>query len=205
MLLSLASQHSSVTFFSGVGFVLNNTAIPEHGIVTLDNIGIDGAALRCMTDNTQCCSIVQTRGVSGVGQWYFPNGTAVPNPIALSQETGMTVLPADLALYRTRDDRAVLLHHNFGGVNGIYHCEVPDGSGVTQNLYIGIFTANLGEAAIFRLLASTKRETVVLSILRVNKNAYPSMNIISGSGKSDLSYPPIFLIMNINRLTTAYL
>ena len=127
--------------------MLNNTAIPEHGIVTLDNIGINGSALRCVTDNTQCCSIFQTQGASGVGQWYFPNGTAVPNP-------GMTVPPADLALYRTRDDRVVLLHHNFGGVNGIYRCEVPDGSGVTQNLYIGIFTANLGEAAIFWLLAS---------------------------------------------------
>ena len=73
------------------------------------------------------------------GQWYFPNGTAVPNPIALSQETGMTVLPADLAFYRTRDDRVVLLHRNSGGVNGMYRCEVPDASGVTQNLYIGIF------------------------------------------------------------------
>ena len=133
--------------------MLNNTAIPEHGIVTLDNIGIDGAALRCVTDNTSCCSTSQTQGVGRFGQWYFPNGTAVPNPNALSDETGMTVLPADLALYRTRDDRVVLLHHNFGGVNGMYRCEIPDASGVTQNLYIGIFTANLGEAAIFWLLA----------------------------------------------------
>ena len=134
--------------------MLNNTAIPEHGIVTLDNIGINGAALRCMTDNTSCCSIFQTQGVSRFGQWYFPNGTAVPNPIALSQETGMTVQPSNLAFYRTRDDRVVLLHHNSGGVNGMYRCEVPDARGVTQNLYIGIFTANLGEAAIFWLLAS---------------------------------------------------
>ena len=51
-------------------------------------------------------------------------------------------------------------------------------------------------------IASTKRVTVVLCILRVNENGYPSMNIISGSGKSDLSYPPTFLIININRLTT---
>ena len=137
------------TFLSVLGFVLNNTAIPEHGIVTLYNIGIDGEALRCMTDNTQCCSIFQT-GVRGVGQWYFPNGTAVPNPDALSRETGMTVRPADLSLYRTRSDRVVLLHHNFGGMNGIYRCEIPDASGVTQNLYIGIFTANLGKAEIFR-------------------------------------------------------
>ena len=46
---------------------------------------------------------------------------------------------------RTRGQSVVLLQRMRGGVNGIYHCEIPDAFDIIQMVYIGVYTANTGE------------------------------------------------------------
>ena len=40
----------------------------------------------------------------------------------------------------------VRLQRRRGGVNGIYHCEIPGAMNVNQSLYIGVYTNNTGES-----------------------------------------------------------
>ena len=68
------------------------------------------------------------------GNWFFPNGTRVPNE------------PWDF--YRTRGNMTVLLHRRRGGEEGVYYCVVPDASNVTQTLYIGVYTENIGSPSV---------------------------------------------------------
>ena len=36
------------------------------------------------------------------------------------------------------------MHRRRGGVNGIYHCKIPDVMNVTQAIYIGVYSASTG-------------------------------------------------------------
>ena len=47
--------------------------------------------------------------------------------------------------HRTSGWMVKLLQRRRGGVDGIYHCEIPDKTGVIQNIYIGVYSANTGE------------------------------------------------------------
>ena len=104
--------------------------------MTLEDIGEDDDALFCITNLTACC-----RGEDGFlsGNWFFPNKTRVPSEYA--NET----LRIEWDFYRTREKMMVLLHRRRGGVDGIYRCEIPDSMNVTQNLYIGVYTASPGK------------------------------------------------------------
>ena len=96
------------------------------------NIGTGSAALFCTTTNSGCC--LSTDG----SQWYFPDGSIV-------QRTGTTY-------YRTRTILAdvgsatVRLNRNpEATTTGIFHCDIPDGSGDLQSIYVGIYNATTGE------------------------------------------------------------
>ena len=101
--------------------------------MTLEDIGKEGDALLCMTNLTACCRHPYTKNISGLGNWFFPNGTRVLNN------------GDRWDFYRTRGQSMVLLHHRRGGVDGIYRCEIPDSMNVTQSVYIGVYTASTGE------------------------------------------------------------
>ena len=116
-----------------VSFSLSGATYQNNSCVALEDIGEGSGALLCMTNFTACCRRERTGTESGLGSWYFPNGTEVPS----SGE--------QLDFYRTRGQRVIRLNRRRGGEEGIYHCEIPDSMNVTQSIYIGVYTAGSGE------------------------------------------------------------
>ena len=100
----------------------------------LEDIGEDDFALLCTTTFPACCRHPYTGEIeTRLGKWFFPNGNAVPGN------------GSQLNLYRTRGKMVVRLNRRRGGEEGIYRCEIPDSLNVTQNIYIGVYTASIGE------------------------------------------------------------
>ena len=99
--------------------------------MTLEDIGEGGNALFCITNLTACCRPPYT-GVMGpaLGNWFFPNGSRVPNSGSQS------------LFFRSRGKMAVHLQRKRGGAEGIYRCEIPDTMNVTQTIYIGVYSAS---------------------------------------------------------------
>ena len=124
-----------MTHYLGAGavwFTLRNKTYQNNSIVILEDIGEGENALLCKTNQTACCSGDYTNG-STLGNWYFPNESRVPSS---GNQTDF---------YRTRDQMVVLLHRKRGGVEGIYHCEIPDSMNVNQTIYIEVYSASTGE------------------------------------------------------------
>ena len=94
--------------------------------MTLEDIGDGNDALFCMTNLT---------GVNGsaIGDWYFPNGTAV-----FSTHN-------DSEIHKTGGEMAVRLNRRRGGEEGIYHCEIADSMDVNQSIYVGVYNTSTGE------------------------------------------------------------
>ena len=106
--------------------------------MTLEEIGDSNTlALLCETDSTACCRSPAR------GDWFFPNGTAVPNSIIDAQG-----LMWDFYRNRNTGPGLVRMIRRRGGVDGIYHCVIPDMTGVDQTIYIGLYTAASGEWCI---------------------------------------------------------
>ena len=65
-----------------------------------------------------------------MGDWFFPNGAVLGNILAGEN------------IYRDRTSATVRLHRRNGatGPTGLYHCVIPDSSGVDQTLFVGIYT-----------------------------------------------------------------
>ena len=108
----------------GLGFVLDGLSYPNGSTVLRTDIGEGAAALWCTTDRAGCCSTIRA------GEFYFPNGIMVP------------VLGADPSIrtyYRSRDSGFIRLNRRANAMEtGQFHCEIPDASGITVNLFINI-------------------------------------------------------------------
>ena len=115
---------------TGIGLTLKNVQYTNNSVVTTTNIGTGNDALLCTTTNQPCC--LSTDG----SHWYFPDGSQV-------QRTGTTY-------YRTRTfdgSSTVRLNRNpEATTTGIFRCDIPDGSGDLQSIYVGIYTATTGES-----------------------------------------------------------
>ena len=120
----------------GIKFKLRGTTYQNNNLVILEDIGEWDDALLCMTDNRNCCAYAQSPGGVVLGDWYYPNGTRVVN-------RGL-----QWNFYRNRDQSVVRLNRRRGGVNGIYRCEIPDQSGNTQSLHVGVYTRNAGKSSL---------------------------------------------------------
>ena len=98
---------------------LNNTA------VLLEDINAN--SLECTTASAACCA-----GGSAHGNFYYPDGDRVlmQNPASSSLQS----------LYMTRNQGSISLRLQSGDSPplGRYRCEIPDGRGNLQNLYIRI-------------------------------------------------------------------
>jgi len=103
----------------------------NNSIVTMTDIGTGAAALVCTTTYTLCCSSGNRET-----QWYFPNGSQIPNNPALPYRRT-----------RGRNPGRVILNRNSESTTtGIFHCDIPDANNVTQSLYVGIYTSTTGES-----------------------------------------------------------
>ena len=95
--------------FMGVTYAANNTAI------NITDVGeADSEAVLCRTNLIDCCTITQTGGETGLGQWIYPNDT----------EVGKRNSRYDI--FRSRGDMVVRLHRmdNVTSPTGQYCCEV---------------------------------------------------------------------------------
>ena len=140
--------------FPGVRFSLRGTTYQNNSFVTLEGIGEggDNNPLLCLTDLTTCCRGSDTIGMGALGDWFFPNGTAVPNMII-----GFVGTPIIWDFYRNRGPSVVRMHRRDGGVDGIYRCWIPVSLGppiVYQNIYIGVYTASTGELYMYTRINS---------------------------------------------------
>ena len=118
----------------GVRVALKGTNYQNNSIMILENIGEGGDALLCLTDQTACCRPPYSGNRPVLGNWFFPNGTRVPSSSNQSD------------FHRTRGQSVVRLHRRRGGVNGIYHCEIPDAMNVIQAIYIGVYSRTDAQA-----------------------------------------------------------
>ena len=120
----------------GVRFSLNGTTYQNNSLVTLEDIGERDNALLCVTDITACCSSLFTDsiGQSALGNWWFPNGTKVPT------------IGHQWDFHKTRGQSVVRLQRIRGGEEGIYHCTIPDAMGVTQTIYVGVYSTTSTQA-----------------------------------------------------------
>ena len=133
LLVSRSSSKSVVPYhFAGLGLILNSMTLTNNSIVTNTDIGTGAAALVCTTTYTSCC----TSGNRETANWYFPNGNPVPNNPALPYQRTRAFNPG----------RVILSRNSESTTTGIFHCDLPVASDVTQSLYVGIYDSGTGES-----------------------------------------------------------
>ena len=114
-------------------FQLSGNSYVNNSVLSLTDVGEGDNALLCLTGNAQCCRPPDTNGIF-LGKWYFPDGTLVPD----GQD-------ASRSIFRNRGPSVVRLNrrNNAQSPTGVYRCEIPDASGTTQTLYIGVYTTDI--------------------------------------------------------------
>ncbi len=96
--------------------------------VAIETIGdTTETALTCRTGSTICCTAQDNPNAIGLGDWLFPNETAI------KRRLDVTDSDTDI-LYRSRDTGALRLHRrgSVSGPTGSYCCVIPDNTGVTR-------------------------------------------------------------------------
>ena len=126
-----------------VWFSLRGTTYQNNSLVALEDIGVGDNALLCVTNNTACCGRPQVPGGDILGDWFYPNGTRVPNSLISIGPIGSRYIRYRQVtmweFYRNRGQSVVRLHRRRGGVPGIYRCVIPDTAGVNQTIYIEVY------------------------------------------------------------------
>ena len=111
------------------GFLLYGQLYPNNSVVTLTDIGdrLNGPALFCLTPSTDCCSATETPNEATVTrEWYLPDGRLL--------------LSAGTAFTREQVSSAMRLYRNGAtSPTGVFRCDVPDASGTSQSIFVGIY------------------------------------------------------------------
>ncbi len=123
---------------TGLYFRLNDNIYLPGEAVLIDDIGSQpyvrsnsGSSLICVTENVNrfCC---RSSDGGNLGDWYYPNGSAVYRPYYLSYDFVRTGYTHQIRLARSA-------YYSAMDVLGLYTCEVPDSAGrkVRASINIG--------------------------------------------------------------------
>lgn len=98
----------------------------NNSVVNVHSIGEGTKALLCVTDKQDCCNASSSNRAETFGEFFFPNGTRVPTD---EKRHG---------LYRHQGERHISLNKREGVKfpAGRYSCELLDGGGVIQEVFI---------------------------------------------------------------------
>ena len=124
----------NICCFTDVYLSLNNVIIPNHGYVTINDIGSnDMSALICNTNSTA--------SNKELGDWFSPSGAKVGG--INSGPNSENYIPG---LFRTREPKRLQLLRVTTGPppEGIYHCEVNNTRETFQKLYVGLYNTRSG-------------------------------------------------------------
>ena len=115
--------------FTDIGFLLRGQLYPNNSVVTVTDIGrsLFISALFCLTPSLECCTDTDTPNeASVVREWYLPDGRPVSSAETIFSSEQLS---SAVSLYRS------------GGTSptGVFRCEIPDASGNSQNVFIGIY------------------------------------------------------------------
>ena len=121
---------------------LNGVTLPSDSLVNFDDIpnlstggGVaDDSVLNCRTDLEACCNMGAQMLPAALGEWYYPNGTALP--FVTSPVGGTT-------FRRNRGSMIVRLWRRATPTErGRFHCELPNAQNVNQTVYVNICELN---------------------------------------------------------------
>ena len=120
----LLSPCNTMVFLAGV-FMLGGITYPNNTAIILEHIGEeDKNSLVCTTVHDRCCQTPRQ------GNFYYPNGDRV-----------LTQSVSTKDVYKTHNNGSISLKRRAGASSpplGRYRCEIPDGRGILQNLFITI-------------------------------------------------------------------
>ena len=116
---------TSFYFLVPLQLIFRGVSYPDNSLLSLNNIGefSTGSAILCITNRSPCCSTPPNR----FGEWYYPNGSMVPN-----SGDGHD-------FYRSRTDNQTIhlnRRDNAQSPTGSFCCELPDNSDVTHALCV---------------------------------------------------------------------
>ena len=119
------------------GLVYNDSAVINHGIVTLDQImNTASTALLCVTSVADCCTL------AGTGDWFSPSGSVVTTSISSNT-------------YQVKRNLFVELRRSSGGVEGIYRCDIRLSAGAARtSFYVGLYHEGHGKIDIITSIQS---------------------------------------------------
>ena len=124
-MLSSLRPAVSLTLSLGTKPLANNSVVV---ITDIEDGRSGGSPLICATTFTPCCKVGKQ------GEWYYPDGTVVPDSTANED------------FFRSRNDDGELrlnrIRNNAMTPTGIFHCELPVSDNVTQTLYVGVYATN---------------------------------------------------------------
>ena len=108
--------------------MLGGITYPNNTAVILEHIGEDDKnSLVCTTAHNQCCQTNEQ------GRFYYPDGDPV---LSFSQASSLMQ-----SFHQTHNNGSISLKRSAGKASpplGRYRCEIPNGLGTLQNLYITI-------------------------------------------------------------------
>ena len=110
-----------------VQLIFRGVPFPNNSVLSLNNIGdtSTGSAILCTTNRSPCCSTTLNR----FGEWYYPDGSVVPNNGAGEE------------FFRGRGDNQTIYlnrRNNAQSPSGSFCCELPDDSDVTHTLCVSL-------------------------------------------------------------------
>ena len=133
---------------------------PNNTIISLSEVFGMRYSLLCVTERRPCCS-----SSSGAGDWYYQNGTAVPN-------YGQT-----FAFYTSRgdDDGTVRLHARDSMISLMntsqFCCEILNINDLSQKLCINICDSDC------EIMGEPVTETTTISLVTVAKEISPMTEV----------------------------